>query len=178
MNCLLTVKQNHFPAYIYTYFPLKPRHFRPFLSLPLIPHPHLLLIPLHNPLRPPIRLRPIPENRLPSLMHLHLVLRRPRNFLFESERVEDAFVEDLLGESAVVHLLVVVFETGPVVAEGGEAVGCYVVEYTSRTPRDLPPLPHAVEFPRAMCVRLALHVVVIERRAAGSDEETRAHERG
>ena len=50
--------------------------------------------------------------------------------------------------------------------------------HTSRTPRHLPPLPHAVDFPRAVCVRLALHVVVIERCAAGSDEEACAHEGG
>lgn len=50
--------------------------------------------------------------------------------------------------------------------------------HARRTPRHLPPLPHALHLPLAVRLRLALHVVVIVGPAPRPDEEGRAEQRG
>ena len=43
--------------------------------------------------------------------------------------------------------------------------------HTSRTPRNLPPLSHALHLPPPVRLRLAHHVIVVERLASRADEE-------
>lgn len=43
--------------------------------------------------------------------------------------------------------------------------------HTSSTPRHFPPFPHTIYFALPMRLGLALHVVIIIRRAPGANEE-------
>lgn len=54
-------------------------------------------------------------------MHGYLVGRGTGDLLLQAERVKDALVQELFGETAVPHLLVVVVEALPVRAECGQA---------------------------------------------------------
>ena len=49
--------------------------------------------------------------------------------------------------------------------------------HTSSTPRNLPPLPHTINFPLPMRFSLTFHIIVIESRASSADEERCAEER-
>lgn len=50
--------------------------------------------------------------------------------------------------------------------------------HTSRTPRGLPPLPHTLDLALALRLRLAHHVVIVERLAPVADEEGGAEQWG
>lgn len=46
-----------------------------------------------------------------------------------------------------------------------------IYSHTSRTPRNLPPLPHTINLPPPLGIFLALHVIIIERATACTNKE-------
>ena len=121
--------------------------------------------------------------------------------------VEHALVERPLELPALPQLLVVVVEALPVLAELGQAVLVHVIQpivpVRTHSPRpqiptaillcspsslrvyvhagcascDLATLPQAVQLSPTVRLGLALHVVIVVRLAAGSNEEACAHKR-